>query len=147
MLSGNALELQFEKQSLDGIQALRMLHFLRPFEVRVFFENAAKWLKSGGLLCVTVGTPYIAVAVGTVRPEYERKKANNEEWPGEITEEMAAICWPEGISCKQGYLFDKETLERETIRAGLRIIRCEYLAREFAFTNGKENLGLLAEKL
>ena len=137
--------MQLEPGSLDGILGLRFMHFLQTSEVRQCFQNYAKWLRPGGILCLTAATPFIAVAARQALGIYEQRKAANAEWPGEITNEISI--WPDGITCQYGYLFDEDVMKREAERVGFKVIKCEFVAREFAHTNGKENLVLLAEKL
>ncbi|XP_055337108.1 uncharacterized protein LOC129587395 [Paramacrobiotus metropolitanus] len=146
VIPGNALELQFEPGSLDGCQALRFLHFLHPAEIRRAFENFGRWIAPGGKLCMTSGTPYLIEAKESgFLQVYEQRKASGDEWPGYMTADN--VCWPEGISVDHGYLFDKDVLQREATRAGFRVDRLEYIARDYAYTNGQENIGLLATKL
>lgn len=144
LFPGDVLDLHFPEESLDGVQALRMLHFLEPEQIREAFQKFGSWIAPGGKLSLTAGTPHIAECVNFLGV-YEERKSNGEEWPGFATGDE--VCWPEGKSWPHGYFFDTEVMEREAVRAGFKVDKCSYMPRSFAYTNGKENVGLFATKL
>jgi SAM-dependent methyltransferase len=140
---GDALQLDFEENSLDGIMALRWMHFLGPAEIRRAFGKFAKWLKPGGLLCITACTPYTIFAEPNFRAIYQQRVARNQEWPGRM--ELGSVCFPkQWIDVERGYLFDKSVLEREATSAGFHVRRLSYISIGHLSNDGQENVGLLA---
>ncbi|OWA51525.1 hypothetical protein BV898_16004 [Hypsibius exemplaris] len=141
--SGDALQLDFSENSLDGILALRWMHFLRPAEIREMFANYSKWLKPGGLLCVTALSPNGAItANGKFQAIYEERVKNGEEWPGTMDRETS--CWVKSaVAVEHGYLFDLEVMERECRFAGFDVVKLHYLSHEKALSE-KGHVGLLA---
>ncbi|OWA51523.1 hypothetical protein BV898_16002 [Hypsibius exemplaris] len=140
----DALELEFEESSLDGVLALRWMHFLRPAEIRQMFSRYAKWLKPGGLLCVVALSPNVAIAKEKFLAIYEERVRNGEEWPGAM--EAGTSCWLKPAICiDHGYLFDLAVLERECQKVGLEVLRRHYISHEHSLSVNT-HVGLLAVK-
>ena len=53
LMPGNVLDIDFPKESLGAIFALRFMHFLKGDEFRRLFKNYYDWLSPGGILVVT----------------------------------------------------------------------------------------------
>lgn len=67
--------------SLDGVLAARVLHFLRGEEIELGLKNILSWLKPGGELYIISETPY-KINLHSFIPIYEYRKARGEQWPG-----------------------------------------------------------------
>ena len=103
IIAGDALGLNFQDSSLDGVLALRWMHFLRPAEIRRAFANYAKWLNVGSLLCLTAATPFFAPAAAKFLAIYKERLRCNMEWPGEMDEKTMCFS-PPGVVTDHGYL-------------------------------------------
>ncbi|OQV21435.1 hypothetical protein BV898_04642 [Hypsibius exemplaris] len=141
-LPGNALELDFPENSLDGILALRWMQCLRPAEIQTAFGKFSKWLKPGGLLCLTAPSPFMLAAQPKFLAIYEERVRNGEAWPGRM--DADTLCWiRSAVAIDHGYLLDEMVLRRECLAAGLEVIRCNYFAHTLS---ERENIGLMAVK-
>jgi SAM-dependent methyltransferase len=78
-------ELDFPKESLSAIHLCRMMHFFTPDEVEGMFQNAASWLMDGGILYITIMSPYHQAVKGFDKI-YENRFLKGDEWPGVITD-------------------------------------------------------------
>jgi SAM-dependent methyltransferase len=132
--AGNALDLEFEANSMGGIIALRWLHYLSGSDVRKILEKFFKWLSPGGILVVTVGTPLVNVNKSELDLEsiyYERKR-NGVEWPGFFykheSKSAHAIDY-ENTPEWANFMFN-DVLIREVTKAGFEIFKVEYFDRD-----------------
>ena len=48
LMPGNVLDIEFDKESLGGIFAIKLLHFIHGNDVRKLFKKFYDWLKPGG---------------------------------------------------------------------------------------------------
>lgn len=78
---GQLPDVDFPAASFGAILASRVIHFLDGEEVELAVRKMADWLVPGGHLFLVVDTPYMPSWSASV-PEYERKKAAGDKWPG-----------------------------------------------------------------
>ena len=48
LMSGNVLDIEFDQESLGGIFAIKLLHFIHGNDVRKLFKKFYDWLQPGG---------------------------------------------------------------------------------------------------
>ena len=130
---GNVLDLNFEKGSLGGLVAIKVLHFLTPEDFRSMLKRIYEWLAPNGYLMITSPSPCFFELITPDNVEniknvfYERVK-NKDEWPG-IFESSFLFKHNESlrrnIDSKQN-LFSNEVLMREAALAGFEVLKCEY---------------------
>jgi ubiquinone/menaquinone biosynthesis C-methylase UbiE len=147
-------DLHIAEKSISAIFASRIFHFFKPEELELAMTEVARILTPGGSIYLTVETPYLE-STKKFLPEFERRLAANESYPGfianrrlysqetETQEDLKHI--PEFI-----HFFSKETLMALFLRFNFEIEACSYVARKNIFpdrfTNdlGKESVGIIA---
>jgi hypothetical protein len=107
-----------------------VLHFLLAAEIRATLKKMHRWLRPEGRLYLVVDTPYSGFWFRNA-PEYEKRKAAGEEWPGLI--EDIAPYHPSG-QCPPGMLpylnpMDPDILVRECEGAGFEVEEAEFIYR------------------
>jgi SAM-dependent methyltransferase len=138
--------LDFPPASFGAILCSRVLHFMRADEIRETLKKMAVWMKPGGKLFLIADTPYTGFWLGTA-PEYERRKAAGEEWPGFIEDVSRLLESGEIPAGMLAFLnpLDPDILAREVGRAGFSV-------EEAAFTGrgdtpaGRHHAGCIARK-
>jgi SAM-dependent methyltransferase len=132
--------------SFGAILCSRVIHFLLGEEVRLVLKKMHRWLIPGGRLFMVTDTPYTGFWSSTA-PEYEKRKAAGDEWPGLIEDisvllESGAV--PEGML---SYLnpMDPDVLVRECERAGFDIVEAGFTGR-LAGQEGRHHAGVIAVK-
>lgn len=138
--AGNALDLEFEDNSLGGIIALKWIHFLTGDQIREMFSKFYRWLAPNGILVVSVYTPMIyrvlsknKIAANTIESKYFERVKNKEEWPGEyclndwikddpdLTEKLPTFV----------HHFFNDIMFREISNAGFHVLKCEYFDLDY----------------
>ena len=120
----------FPDESFGAILCSRVIHFLDGDEIRLALEKMYRWLKPGGRLFLVADTPYTGFWFSTA-PEYERRKAAGEEWPGYI-DNIAELLNKEELPDDMFTFLnplDPDILRRECEGAG-------FAVEEAAFTGG-----------
>ncbi|HEY5779532.1 MAG TPA: class I SAM-dependent methyltransferase [Terrimicrobiaceae bacterium] len=143
-------QLHFTTGSLSAILAAQVLHFFDGPAVQSALETAFRWLEPGdGRLYVVVMTPHLSYYVKFL-PEFQRRKAAGESWPGTFDPRLAATPdWRDRLPPLVN-LFDSETLRRAVEVEGFVVEHLEpFCYMDFPEkhrTNGEEFLGLIARK-
>ncbi|GAU91718.1 hypothetical protein RvY_03923 [Ramazzottius varieornatus] len=150
LLPGNVLEIEsIAENSLDGILACRWIHFLTGDELRTILGKFHKWLKPGGLLCVTAESVHLG-SHKVLFDKYLERKGKNEEWPGfvkvkDLTTQRKQHM-PESLM-----LYDTDVLGREVQKAGFAVEKIGYIDRPYypedLRNGGQEAIGALANKM
>ena len=138
MKPGNVLDLSFEKGSLGGIIAIKLLHFFLPDDLRALLKNMYDWLSSGGYLMITSPSPsFIELTdpdnAENVNTAYFERVKNKKEWPG-LFESSFLFKNNEAIKrnmISKHNLLSNEILMRETYLAGFEVLKCEYFGLNF----------------
>ncbi len=81
--------IELPEGSFAHVHTARMLHFLSGADVMRALAEIRDWLVPGGCLFATVDTPYTGFWASQA-PEYERRKATGDPWPGYI-EDVGAL--------------------------------------------------------
>jgi predicted SAM-dependent methyltransferase len=83
LMPGNVMDIEFPKESLGAIFALRFMHFLTGDEFRRLFQSYYDWLSPGGILVVTCANSLYHF-INSFQNEYKLNLKLDLEWPGEI---------------------------------------------------------------
>jgi SAM-dependent methyltransferase len=139
-------DVDFPDNSFGAIHCSRVLHFLLSAEIRESLDKMYRWLIPGGRLFLVADTPYTGFWFSTA-PEYERRKADGDEWPGFI-EDISPLFesgqYPEGMLPYLNPL-DPDILSRECRRTGLVVEIAEFIGRDGS-REGRHHAGLIAHK-
>jgi len=139
-------DVDFSTESLGAILCSRVLHFLLSAEIRESLQKMHRWLIPGGRLFLVADSPYTGFWFSKA-PEYERRKAQGDEWPGLIEDvgpffENGQI--PDGMLPFMNSL-DPDILSRECRRAGFVVEKAEFFGRDMR-SEGRDHAGIIARK-
>ena len=136
----------FPEKSFGAILCSRVLHFLLADEFRASIEKMHEWMIPGGKLFLIADSPYSGFWFSAA-PEYERRKAEGEEWPG-FLEDVSGLLpnktLPDGMLPYLNPL-DPDILSRECERVGFVVEQAEFFGRE-GKGEGRDHAGLIAVK-
>lgn len=138
------------EESLAAVHASNVLHFLTGPQLANGAASIAHWLCVGGKVFIQASTPW-QKPFESFLPEFERRTAAGEEWPGWIDDAHQRFDHPKISQIPAAiHLLDVDTLSRTFAAAGLEIERCWlYSRRDLAKgmrLDGRESLGLIAVK-
>ena len=163
LMPGNVMDIEFPRDSLGAIFALRFMHFLTGDEFRRLFKSYYDWLSPGGILVVTCANSLYHF-INSFQNEYKLNLKLDLEWPCEIH-----LTGNLKIKYKNCFLLNKiiyflynkiagnlnpfkiinfislDVLIREATRAGFHIIKANYIGRDLRenyftkFGKNKEN--------
>jgi len=134
---GNVLDLNFEKKSLSGIVAIKLIQFLEGQQIRILFKRFYDWLAPNGFLIIATSSPFIGRSFKNFDDEiprkYYEKLRNKCEWPGQffpvkdiLKSEKVVSNLPENFN-----LICNDILIREANNAGFSVFKCEYFDMDF----------------
>ena len=145
-------ELEIRPDSIDGILAASLFHFVTPKEFRKGLKNCFNWLIPGGKLWITMFTPYFPSFLPFLEI-YEQRVANGDPWPGVFNPQKYANGNDEWIELlpHEIQIFKQEELEKLIKKAGFTILKSQYFAYPFFKRwvkdyTGKEFVMICAEK-
>ncbi len=145
-------QVDFEKDRFAAIHAARVIHFLRPDEVRLAIRKMADWLQPGGCLFLVSDTPYVGYWKSKA-DEYEARKARGDLWPGYIDDVRKHFGRHETDGAPSLInALDPDILRRECEAAGFLVEQSGFEAGEIglghggAQPQGREHAGLIARK-
>ena len=135
----------------DAILICRVLHFFSGNQIEKSLEQLYGYLKPGGKLIVVCETPFLKNWKNFI-PEYEKRVANNYQWPGEITNPVdfensgRAASLPKFV-----HWITKEILERSLLKARFGVEQISYIDRSGQFPSDllldkRESVGAVAVK-
>lgn len=149
---GELPHVDFESSAFAAILCSRVLHFLEGRDVEWSVSKMHRWLRPGGKAFLIVDTPYSGATRDRVLPEYERKKALHDPWPGFMPDFEQYM--PPGTTIRFDTSFihfmDPGTLGRVCEQAGLMVEAKGFLARianrAHADPNGRDHAFVVAVK-
>jgi polyketide synthase PksL len=141
----------FSDGTLGAVHASNVFHFLTGNQLERGMRWIAGWLRPGGKLFVHATTPY-QTAFAPYIPEFERRLAAGDRWPGWIPKLSE---WSSHKKFSQMprsvHLLDDRILRREAEAAGLVVERVWLYCRAdhpvSLRLDGRENVGLVARKV
>lgn len=144
--TGTLPEIDFPDASFGAILCSRVIHFLLAAEIRVALQKMYAWLVPGGRLYLIADTPYTGFW-SSIAPEYERRKAAGDEWPG-LIEDIGTLLpggtVPEGMLPYLNTL-DPDILARECEAAGFVVEEGGFTGREGEI-EGRQHAAVIAVK-
>jgi len=143
-------------EKYDAILVARVLHFLSPFQITIAIKNLYNMLKSEGRVYVIAVSPYVKRYESFI-PEYERRLANNEQFPGYVeslqkwlNKDVTSASQIASISEGPFMFFDKNFLETIFQKNNFKIKKCEFMELGYYSTSwsldDREYVTLVAEK-
>ena len=138
------------EDSLDGILATHVLHFLDPDTLRIAIKKLYTWLKPNAKIFIQCFTPYHKFMAKMI-PEYHKKISLKDPYPGYI-ENSEEYVLEQDLLPKKIHMMDPTVLAREFIAAGFQIECVEFIACppnlnvDFFPLDGREWVGLIAHK-
>ncbi|MGO9453321.1 MAG: class I SAM-dependent methyltransferase [Candidatus Binataceae bacterium] len=151
-VAGILPDVDFEECAFGAILCSRVLHFLEGSDVELSVSKMHRWLRPGGKLFLIVDTPYSGVASDRIVPEYERKKALKDPWPGFIPEYDKYLPANSRVRFATSFihLMDPDTLSRVCEQAGLAVESKGFMARianlSVADPKGRDHATVVAVK-
>lgn len=142
-------ELRLAENSLTGVLAAQVLHFLDGPTLERAFAAVHGWLEPGGAFFVLVMTPSLSY-YRRLRPAYEERAARGERWPGMFDPRTVVPPeWQQRLPAMV-HLFEKDVLQRCAAGAGFVVETMEYFCfRRFPAqhrTDGREYIAMTARK-
>lgn len=144
--------IDFEEAAFGAILCSRVLHFLEGGDIELSISKMYRWLHSGGKAFLIVDTPYSGAAKDRVVPEYERKKALNDPWPGFMPDFEQYMPVGSGVKFDTSFihLIDPNTLVRVCEQVGFTIESKGFMARianlSYADPQGRDHAIVIAVK-
>jgi len=146
-------DLDFPPESFDAIHAGRVLHFLRPQEVRLVLARMFEWLRPGGKIVVTSDSPFFGYWASKA-DDYLFRKAAGDAWPAYI-EDVTQVFDAKAVAGAPTSInpMDPDVLQRECERLGYQIERVGFFnagalsqMHDNPIHAGKEHAGVIACK-
>jgi SAM-dependent methyltransferase len=150
-LTGSIVDgVELPENSLDGVMASRVLHLMRPEDGERAMSNICRWLKPGGKVFIVCETIYCKVFEALI-PEYEKRKAAGDKWPGFVPDVRAIV--PEVMKKDSVALMntmDPDILTRFCRDHGLIVERADFCRTSdippAIRLDGREDAGVIARK-
>ena len=146
-MAGQLPAVDFPDAAFDNILCSRVLHFLTGEEIVRAVTKMASWLKPEGHLVLVGDSPYTGFWRASA-PEYERRKALGDPWPGWIDDVSTLLPSGETPEGMLPYLnpLDPDILTRECEAAGLQVIRAGFTGRDPDDEQGNQHAGVVARR-
>ena len=130
-ITGILPHVDFEECTFGAILCSRVLHFLDGSDVQLSVSKMHRWLRPAGKIFLIVDTPYSGASADKVIPEYERKKALNDPWPGFMPDFEKYMPADSSVKFDTSFihLMDPDTLARVCEQAGFTIENKGFMAR------------------
>jgi SAM-dependent methyltransferase len=149
-VAGAFPDVELPVSQFGAILAMRVLHFFDGPTLQKAARKISELLVPGGKVFVRVLAPYTKI-YGTFIPEYERRKAAGEAWPGFapdaskwVTDDLERMA----MANNPIHVFEPEYLAKPFTDAGLIIEKCEYcpINLPWVHIDGRESTLLIARK-
>ena len=123
--------IDFEEGAFSAILCSRVLHFLEGGDIELSISKMYRWLHPGGKAFLIVDSPYSGATRDRVVPEYERKKALNDPWPGFMPDFEQYMLAGSSVKFDTSFihLMDADTLVRVCEQVGFTIESKGFMAR------------------
>lgn len=141
--------LEFKENSLEGVLASRVLHFLTGEQIIASLNNIFRWLKPGHKFFFIGITPYTGNFKKFI-PIFEERHRNKEIWPGYMEDSTLYLSHRKSEMPLFLNLFDHDLLEKILLNAGFEIEKIGYIKAKNApkdlILDGREHVGAIAVK-
>ena len=126
--AGTMPEVNFPDESFGAILCARALHFLKGDDVETIVGKMYDWLVPGGRLFLVADSPYIGPWYDRA-PEYERRKAEGDPWPGLIEDYRSLLPATSNPADHPSFLnpLDPDILRRVVTAAGFEVLEARWL--------------------
>ena len=143
-------EIHFGPETLSAVHASNVFHFLTGNQLERGIRAITSWLRPGGKLFVQAATPYQAPFEAFI-PEYERRIATHERWPGWIPKLSVWLTHRQLSQMPRSiHLLDDLVLTRMMETSGLLVEKAWlYRRNDLPATlhlGGRESVGVVARK-
>lgn len=139
------------KNFFDAILICRVMHFFTGAQIEKSLSSLSSFLKPGGRVFVVCETPFLKNWQKFI-PEYERRLAEDVQWPGEINNPAEFESSGRAASLpKFVHWITKEIMERALNGTNFNIEHIDYIDRNGQFPedllfDGRESIGAIAIK-
>ena len=145
---GTLPEINFKEEMFTTIHCSRTLHFLMPDDLKTTLTKMYTWLRPKGKVYFVTDTCFSGPWQKFL-PEFKKRKAAGELFPGLIEDVLQCLPIPELPSGMTPYMncLDPETLARECRDAGFKILESTFLG--FSHNedkDAKDHAGVIAIK-
>lgn len=141
-----------QDDTFDAILIARVLHFMKPTEVKATLDAAYKMLKPGGTIYAVMISPYMKFFVPFVE-EFERRIEQGWAYPGYIenlSDNTDKELLPNLNIGDVFFFFDPQTAQRVFEESGFVVEKSRYTALSYhsysSKLDGRENVGVVARK-
>lgn len=140
-------DVDFPAGSFGAILCARALHFLRGGDIALTVTKMHQWLKPGGRVFLVADSPYVGPWYQRA-PEYERRKAGGDPWPGLVEDYRSLL--PASAKPDDHPRFinplDPDILERVVTEAGFEVVECRWLAGASPKSPARSHAGVVGRK-
>jgi len=146
--SGMLPDIDFDPGSFGAILASRVLHFLIGADVELTVTKMHAWLRPGGQVFLVTDSPYTGPWKAAA-PEYERRKAAGDPWPGYLEDYTQYLPKEWGNDREPASInpMDPDILSRVCREAGFEIIAARFLSSGTKYATGRDHAGVIARKV
>ena len=141
-------EVAFPPASFGAILCARALHFLNGHDIESTVGKMHDWLLPGGRLFLVADSPYVGPWYQQA-PEYERRKAAGDPWPGLVTNYRALL--PPTADPEKHPTFinplDPDLLHRVALAAGFQVLEARWLPGARPGSPERTHAGIIAKKV
>ena len=139
-LPGNVLDaVTLDNESLSGVVAINVIHFLKGPEVRVLFERVFKWLAHGGVFVVQANVPEYLGKQATV--EFYTRMSEGVEWPGEFaTKQVLPNLREMDLMPEFVNVLSSEIMIREALNVGFRVFKCTHISSKYMAAANRDEI-------
>ena len=140
--------IDFAPGSFGAILASRVLHFLTGAEVEETVRKMAAWLEPGGRVFLVADSPYTGPWKAAA-PDYERRKAEGDPWPGWLDDYTHYVPDSDNIAKSPAPInpMDPDILRRVCQEAGLEVVEARWLSSSTKYATGRDHAGVIARKV
>lgn len=145
--AGTMPEIDFPAASFGAILCARAVHFLHGKDIELTVRKMHDWLIPGGRLYLVADSPYIG-PWATAAPEYERRKAAGDPWPGFIADFRSLLPASADTSSQAAFLnpLDPDILRRVAVTAGFEVIEARWLSGAAPRSAPNTHAGMIARR-
>lgn len=145
--AGTMPDVSFPHESFGAILCARALHFLAGADIETTVGKMHDWLVPGGRVFLVADSPYIGPWYSRA-PEYERRKAEGDPWPGLIDDYRSLLPATANPAEHPSFLnpLDPDILRRVVTAAGFEVLEARWLTGARPGSADNTHAGIIARK-